>query len=42
MTVRVIIRSPALTDAVVSRVYCVPLVRELVLPVAVSAGDRAW
>jgi len=42
MTVCVITRSPRLTDGVARRVYCVPVVRELPLPVADLAGDRSW
>jgi len=42
MTVRVIIPSPRLTDAVAGHAYCLPVVRELPPPVADPAADDTW
>jgi hypothetical protein len=42
MTVPVITPFPRLTDAVAGHTYCVPVVRELPLPVADPAGDGTW
>ncbi len=42
MTVALIPRPAPRTDAVAAHAYCLPVVRELPLPVADPAGDRSW
>jgi hypothetical protein len=42
MTVALISPPAPRTDAVAGHAYCLPVVRELPLPVADPAGDRSW
>jgi hypothetical protein len=42
MTVPVITSSLRLTEAVARHAYCLPVVRELPLPVADPTSDRTW
>jgi hypothetical protein len=42
MTVALISPPAPRTDAVAAHAYCIPVVRELPLPVADRAGDRSW
>jgi hypothetical protein len=42
MTVALISPPAPRTDAVAGHAYCLPVVRELPLPVADRAGDRSW
>jgi hypothetical protein len=42
MTVPAVTPQPAHTDAVAGHAYCMPIVRELPLPVVDPPGDRTW
>ena len=42
MTVAQITPPAPRTDALAAHAYCLPVVRELPVPVADPAGDRSW